>query len=555
MSESAFRNLYDSNFSETAQHSGYIVCQTERVEISKEFCSLQLNPERFPRTPKLLIELYKRGIETVGQLPSTLEELIELPSVGTVAVLKFFDHLKELLLCHHQLEVSIWTGEVERNTVQQLGYIMWEKERVDVHEEDFLLELDPSKYVKAAKLVDELDQSGIRTIGELPAKFENLLQYKSVGRAMVTRFLEQYKYEASVHQKQLARERYLNSLSEEERINVTLLDIEAKWKDWAAPEVAKHSSDRAVQMLYYRWKNKRNGKHATLEETGAAFNVSRERVRQIIVKKLKRLQTDLLELMQMIRVACGEQRYFMYMLRNDHSFIQDVIVQALSFNNLIYIEKYKYWTTDSSSQIDSTFKEIKIWSQLRYKGIVITPTMLSNDCKEYASIHMVPEDLVISIVKDTLKDAGSYGYILSSSHKYDIVEMVIRAFPEGVEIHGNSAQLLAMANEISNGQFNSKREVTSALLREELRAIVYMWGSGKYIHHSYVHVDLSLIREIIRKVGALSKKAHSMHDFFDKESVRLQQAGVPNEHVLYGVIKRHCSDLITHCIFPMIWLK
>ncbi|MBW4840795.1 MAG: hypothetical protein KZY74_15490, partial [Paenibacillaceae bacterium] len=452
----------------------------------------------------------------------------------------------------------------ERPLVHQTGYIIWQGERLNIGEQAFLLELEPSTFTKTPKLMEKLEQRGIRTVGNLPASFEELQQYKSVGHKMVTKFWEQLKHELVSHRQHYEREQAahrseqaLMRLTEEERVTKMLRRLEAKWADWTGPEAAEHSTDRAIQMLYYRWRNQTDGKIATLEETGAAFGISRERVRQIIVRKLKRLQADVSDLTHMLQVACGERRYFCYPFHPECNFAHSVIEQVLSLNQLIYIEELTYWTTYSRHQIDLTFKEIIAWLQRRYTGVVVTSSMLTDDCKEYGANHALPEQVVMLIARDTLRQAGTFGYILANSRKYDIVEMVLRAFPEGVEVHKHSTQLLTMANGLSGGQFESVRELLSVLQRDEFRATAYLWSRCTYIHHSYVQVDLVLLREIIEQVNDRFNKrsARSMQDFFAIESSRLQQAGIPNEQVLYGVIRRHCSDLIEHYSFPVIWFK
>jgi uncharacterized protein YheU (UPF0270 family) len=526
------------------------------ISLSEDKGNLPISQLQFHGCQSLLYKLTEvLNIRFVSELPEDLLSLTHsLKGVGEVAVRKFFNQLAQLA---NQVECDDEQNRSHPLKVQDSGFINWQETELRIEIEGCNMELTQLDFPSTPKLIEEMEKVGIKRVGDLPCHFSDLLQLPGVGKVAVTKFYNQLLLRIQDFRRQREHEQNWRGLSHDQRIHESIKRLEDLWKPWLHNSVVE-CEDRDLQILRYRWEKGKNGRRATLEETGEAFGITRERVRQIVRKRIYRLQADTKELIKAIQEACRSQfGYYQYPLNPAENYSHDLIIQILESVNINYFEDFGWWSTESEEKLENTYHQFKHFLHEKYKGIFIDKDTLAQDTSALASTWQMPQQLILDLGMQWLRQVDNGKYILANSKKSDIVEMILRSYPEGVEIYKRAAELCEQANRISPDSFDKEREFTSIFGRDEFSDIAYLWGRGTYIHHSYVKPDATLLNKISEFAENLLEQRSpiSVGRLYNQFYEELQQAEVPNEYALYTLLRKFGSQKLALHKFPYIWHK
>ncbi|MDO7907579.1 sigma factor-like helix-turn-helix DNA-binding protein [Paenibacillus sp. JX-17] len=500
------------------------------------------------------------NISLLGELPEVLTILpTRIKSVGMTTVTKFFEQLKgivnagETVPFNHAVELSV----AARNPsvpVREAEEIVWNAEIFPVNKEEMALPLE-TYFIGIPKLISELQNSGISTVGQLPSGLEQLLGYQGVGTTAVEKFYNQLIHMLSQYRVEQAEAAVWERMNSEERIAASIEQIEQTWQDWLQGQDPTRGRERNLEVLRFRWNLVREGRKVTLEETGQAFDLTRERIRQILIRQNERLVKDTGQLEKAIRTACQPLKgFYYYPLQPKESFVHYLIIDILETVGLTYLEEYGWWSEKSISDIEFVDHSLHRTLKQSYKGEVISNEMLQGTIAILSENHNVPSDLLFMFTESALLPC-SEGFILKNSSKADLVEMVLRGYPTGAEVYKKADELMEKANRLWPNSFTKDREFTSILSRDEYADTAYLWGRGVYIHHSFVEPDIALIEKVSLACEELLevRSPISIGRMYGQFEDLLQSSGVPNEYALYTLLRKYGSSRLQLRKFPHIW--
>lgn len=501
------------------------------------------------------------NIDTLEELPEVLSILpSKIKGVGSTAVQKFYEQLHDLAKGQQNQNSSgaeqgstVPVNLAQDGPVHDIGMIQWKKEQFIVDEAVMHTGFDEKSYKGLSNLISELHQLGIHTIGKLPASFEILLTLPQVGVTMVDKFYRQLCSKLNeIRQQQLLDEQW-RLLSQEERLHQAIQRTTDMWQSWINGEDSSRGKDRNLELMRFRWLNKSETKKPTLEEVGQQFGVTRERVRQIIKAQHGKLMKDMILIERELRTAITRGNGFHYFEIDTSFFENDLIVESLEISGIAHIDGW--WTTHSLEKIE-VFKEQLVRSlKQNYKGMLIE-AMDEEEVLKYLLIEdHVPVQLMKIWTEDVIRSVNDQYFMLSNSTKADKVEMLLRMYPEGIEIYKRVDELLVIAESLWPGDFEKKRDIVSVVSRDDYADTAYLWGRGVYIHHSYVHANIPLIKRISVIVEELLevRSPIAVGHIFAKFETELLQAQVPNEYALYTLLRKHGSLTLQLRKFPHIW--
>lgn len=535
----------------------------EQLMIPEELCHTRIEDLNIQGCNALLRGIQQNwNIHVLGDLPEVLSILpARIKSVGATTVTKFFEQLKALLGPGETIftvdNITVPSGDVSSRSrsVLKAGEVTWNDNVCPVSHEEAALQLDTSYFLGVQKLISEIHGAGIRTVGELPCGLERLKAFQGVGATAIDKFYRQLVQMFSRHRVEREESAQLNAMTPEERITYAIEQTERNWQEWLQGQDTSRGSERNLELLRFRWEFARDGRKATLEETGQHFSLTRERVRQILARQNEKLAKDTQQLTSFIRSACQPLNgFFYYPLQPKESFVHYLITDILEAQGLVYMEDHGWWSEKPFSDIDSVTALLQKRLKQLYKGTVITNQMLQETLCSFAETHGYPPALLMVLSHSMLLPC-SEGFILANSKKLDLVEMVLRRYPSGVEVYKRADELIGEANAIWTDSFTKEREFTSILSRDEFADTAYLWGRGIYIHHSFVKPDLPLIGEIsltCEKMLEL-RSPISVGRIYGQFEELLQDAGVPNEYALYTLLRKHGSPSLQLRKFPHIW--
>lgn len=546
--------------SEQSEDHKIIRLNGEQLLIPEELCHTRIADLNIQGCNALLRGIRENwNIHVLGELPEVLSILpTRIKGVGATAVTKFFEQLKGLF----GSEAVSSRDYMERSdasrrslSVLEAGEIAWNDTVCPVSHDEAAIQLDESSFLGIQKLISEIHGAGIRTLGELPSGLERLQVFQGVGATAIDKFYRQLVQMLSRHRVEREEAAQLNAMTPEERITYAIEQIERNWQDWLQGQDISRGSKRNLELLRFRWNFARDGKKVTLEETGQQFSLTRERVRQILIRQNEKLANDTQQIASLIRSACQPLNgFFYYPLQPKESFVHYLIADILDAQGLVYLEEYGWWSERSSSEIESAIQLLQNTLRQLYKGTVITNLMLQETLCSFAETHEYPPAL-LKLFSHSMLLPCSEGFILANSKKLDLVEMVLKRYPSGVEVYKRADELTHEANTIWPGSFTKDRELTSIVTRDEFADMAYLWGRGFYIHHSFVKPDLPLIEEISRSCEKMLevRSPISVGRIYGQFEELLRDAGVPNEYALYTLLRKYGSSSLQLRKFPHIW--
>lgn len=534
------------------------------VEVPKECEHIEINSIPIYGCTMFISRMIDQcNIVSVRDLPKELSVLADqIKGAGMGTILKFYNQLaayleggyKESGLASLNSEIS-YEQQYEHQTASEVGKIIWQGQVIELEDGDAELTFERNRYVRTPKLLAELHKRGITRVGDLPALFAKMQEINGVGATVIHKFASQLKQQLEAARLQREIEQEWQEMSHEKRIKHAIDTIEANWQEKLTDEQIR--KDRNLQIVYLRWKEKSEGRKPTLEWLGHQFGLTRERVRQIIRKVLQRIHPDVLYLERALKEACEQNNnYYRYAMNIYEKFSHGLMEQVVEeYEGLIYLEQHSWWTVHTQEKFESEADRLRQSFKDWLRGKIVSMDQVQEELPILS--QKLPAELAMQIVDPELQKTMEGRYILASSKKYEIVEMVLRQYPKGVEIYKRAKELCESANRIRSGEFVRERDFTSVFQRDEFADTAYLWGRGTFIHHSFVNVDVTLITEVSDKAAELLEKRSpiSVGRLFQMFQERLVESNVPNEYALYTMLRKHGSDKLAPNKFPHIWHK
>ncbi|KOY82171.1 DUF4145 domain-containing protein [Lysinibacillus macroides] len=516
----------------------------EQLFIHEKYKDLLLNSIGINGCNKLIEELAQNGIQTLADFIEPLDGIhMKLDGVGPKAVRKFWDQLG-------RYADSIVQDDVEEVKEGPEKVVRFEQESFEIEEVFFSYPLTVADFPEYQGTIEQLQREGnINRIADLPNDFSELLSIKKIGRLKVSKFfhaLQTYidKQRALLEIKQLPdHERFHHEIN--------------LFKKWYLDAEQNRLSNRYQAFMQKKYQTFASGKHLTLEELGQSAGITRERVRQILLKGDEIVVSSLDWIRHFIQEKIAKKTFIMNVWFHQMTEETDfVILQALGqvgireerrFNHLLLTT----WTQDQFDEYLAQFKQdIKEHFALQ----LISHDALTAYCMEHAEEESLPYEAVWMIANTFVTWLSEDQAVLSGLKKIDIVEMVFLQFPEGVEIYKEEGMLIERANDLMPGSFHGERSFNSVCLREGIQDKLLLWGRGVYIHHKFVTVDLAWLRLVNELASKLLENEDFIHILKLYESVKkeAQAQNVPNEYALYTLLRLYANEGIILPKFPNV---
>ncbi|MGO4371568.1 sigma factor-like helix-turn-helix DNA-binding protein, partial [Paenibacillus sp. MCAF20] len=500
------------------------------------------------------------NITVLGQLPLDLVSL--LPSIkgaGSGALEKMAKQLSSFINAQGEsgqvVPEEVTSSSLTDQFANQSYKLIWQDQVIELSDSDLNMRLRPEEYPSVKRVTQYLEEQGIEDVSGLPTFMEQLSAGDRVGKTSIDKFVSQLLLRLGEHRMETQMREQLEAMSLSDRIDYSLRRTEDK----LAVKLTKEElhENRNLQILYSRWLERKEGRKATLEWLGQKFGLTRERVRQIMPKVLRSFHPDVVDLERVLKEACvSPSSFFYYPMNVNDDFLHGLIEQVVEeFDGLVYLERYGWWTIKSQEEVDQTEEYLRQHLNTRLRGHVWEEAALQGIIVEALKDDALPLELAWKIVASDLAMTMEGNFYLANSKKWEVVEMVLRQFPEGVEVYKREEELMSLANIIKPGEYNKERDFASVFVRDEFLDIAYLWGRGAFIHRDYVHVNESIVREVSDKALELLEKRSpiSVNRLFPLYEQRLQESGIPTEYALYTMLRKLGSSKLAPNKFPHIW--
>ncbi|MDH2879775.1 sigma factor-like helix-turn-helix DNA-binding protein [Bacillus cytotoxicus] len=526
---------------------------TECLTIPSAKEDIEITPELIKGCNNLINQLRKRmGICTIGDLPKDLLPLRErLHNVGPKVIEKFFKQLGKL-------------GEVEalEVVVEPIGMqgeeVTLNGERVEIptilREETLEIE----DFLSCRSIVKKLHEAGVYKYKQLPLDLLELKKLPGVGNLGVKRFFEYFKHKVEVAEKQEEVAKFYSNMTEEEKLNYELQNLKELMQsllDTDGMQSQLKISEKALSILRDRYEGTMKGKRPTLEEAAQSYGMTRERVRQIVkgaVGKIKLKAAGWLERFQAF--LASHNNFVRNNILIDGSFCEYLLLEMLEAEDVNLCFEKQFFTVFTRNDLQDFKKRINTIFSERLKGKLLEKEEYEVVIESVAQELKISSLLVRQISQEIMYCTAHNKYVLSKSTKADIVEIVLRQFPNGVEVYKEYEMLNEKANAIIPDSFHGERDFSAICTRDEASEQLYLWGRGIYIHRCFVRTNKELI-EMIAKEAAnkLQKKPVIMVTYlFNQYKDVLQENNVPTEYALYTLLRKYGAEYIALPTFPKI---
>ncbi|WP_317966717.1 sigma factor-like helix-turn-helix DNA-binding protein [Paenibacillus sp. CCS19] len=502
------------------------------------------------------------NLHLLGQLPEDLTSLLpHIKGAGPGALEKMAKQLQGFIvtLGSSKQEVAASASPVPSaytaQTAAESLKLVWNEQVIELDQSDLAMPLISAEYAAVGRVARYLDEAKLTTVGSLPMLLEQLSKGESVGRASIDKFVSMLQIRLDEYRTDLLMQEQLQAMTITERIDYFLAKTEKKLGVSASEDELR--VNRNLQMLHTRWHERVQGRKATLESLGQQFGLTRERVRQILSKLLRTFYPDVLELESVLRAACDTQQSFChYPLKVNENFIHGLLEQIIEeHEGLVYLERYGWWTTLTQEEVDEKEAALRKHVNTKLRGRLWDHASIQACIEEALGLSPLPMELARQMTASEFAVTAEGEVYLANSKKFEIVEMVLRQFPEGVEIYKREEELMALANRIRPGEYVKERDFAAVFSRDEFMDTAYLWGRGTFIHRDHVRVDEGLVREVSdRTLEFLSKRSPiSVNRLFPIYEQRLVTGGIPNEYALYTMLRKYGSSKLAPNKFPHIW--
>lgn len=540
-------------------HEIQISYQDRSMSIPAKLINTPIDQLEIKGCPAVLRGLKEQHIQLIKDLPANLLSLVEtMRGVGARAIEKFYE---QLLVQVQQLSngesiesSSIVPSNYKSQTVEESGCLIWQDKHIEMSADDCLMPLLIEEYPKTPRLINLLHESSVTQLGQLPASCDQLGKYSGIGIGAINKFFDQLLSALNQYRQKQQFKSVWQHMTAVERLDQIVGDLRTRWSmKYNESEI---QGNRNMQILHYRWMEKIQGRKLTLESLGQTFNLTRERVRQIIKKILRNLSSEILDVERALREALSEEgEFYYYPLDVSQSFADDLCIQVLQERGFHYIEGYGYWTIHSEEQIEAIINQLTKNINHEWRACLLSNDQVEQYMKEQSAQLSLPEDFAMHIAQQHLQPTETSHYILSGTKKYEVVEMVLGQYPEGIEIYKRVDELLGQAKKIMPDQFDKEREITAIFNREDAIEYAYLWGRGVYIHPKYVHNDQELLDTISSHAIQLLEHHSpiSVGRLFKMFSEKLLAGNIPNEYALYTMLRKWGDKQLSLQKFPHIW--
>ncbi|OZI12965.1 hypothetical protein CEW92_03695 [Bacillaceae bacterium SAS-127] len=491
-------------------------------------------------------------IHTIGELPKDLLLLREqMQGVGPKVIEKFFKQLAELRE-PEEIEVIAELMGVQGEEVILNG------ERVEIPAILQKDSLEVGDFLSCPSIIEKLNGEGIYAYNELPIDLLELKKLPGVGNLVVKKFFEHVKEKVKDAEKREADKNFYSSMTEEERMAYELQSLQESLQvmlDTGAIHKQLKINEKALSILRERYEGTLKGKRPTLEESAQNHDVTRERIRQIVknsAEKIRLKASVWLEMLQK-RLECNDKVIENNMLTYE-DFCQYLLLEMLESENVYMCFNNRLLTTFERNELQDIERQISSILTERLKGRTLKAdeygVMLDRLAQELAI-----SSLLVKHMSDEMMYCTAHNeYVLSKSTKADIAEMVLRQFPNGVEVYKEYAMLNERANAIIPDLFRGERDFPAICTRDEFLENVHLWGRGIYIHKCFVTPDEELIEMIAKEAESKLRKklVITVTYLFEQYKDALLENNVPTEYALYSLLRRYGSDRISLPKFPKV---
>lgn len=506
----------------------------------------KLTEELFPNCKNVVKQLQNQHIQLFKELPQTLDNIHEkLMAVGVGRVKKFWERLVELagedsIL---QEEAKVAQGEGIEFNDQLIEFSMHFRQR----------NIKDDNFTSVDALINYLTESGIEKYQDLPVKFNELLVVPRCGRGRIVKFFEQINQNMLRFEEVQKYQNVLETMSNEERERYFFDEFESKiesiLKDEAQQKVYK-IQERALEMMKVKHKERLQGNYLTLEAIAKLYGVTRERVRQINKKLLERIATLGEHWINEINDQLHNNQFIYNKYLKIEHFSHYLITEYLLIKNVSFLFDDQLLTITDRTAQEKIERHIQKALTEKFQSVLFSEADLKEFVEEQEEYSLYAK----YAVHEWITEAVEKQMILKSTNKAQVVEMVMRQYPEGIEIYKKAKELCDKGNQIIPDMFSSDRDFAAIIGRDEFNT-VYLWGRGFYIHSSYVSIPYLLIEEIDKKVSEWLQDQHiimigKVFKHFEKELV---EKNVPNEYALYTLLRQANHDNgVAYPKFPKI---
>ncbi|HDX9578398.1 TPA: hypothetical protein ROX88_001929 [Bacillus pseudomycoides] len=525
-----------------------VIWEGEHVSIPRILQEEPIEIGDFLSCPSLVEKLQETGVYQYKQLPLDLLELKSLPGIGNLGVKKFFEHFKNKVEdTKRQEEIGVQGEEV-----------VWEGEHVSIPR---ILQEEPIEigdFLSCPSLVEKLQETGVYQYKQLPLDLLELKKLPGVGNLGVKKFFEHFKNKVEDAKKQEEIASFYSHMTEEEKMHYELQKLKGFLQNLLDTDDMQRQlkiNEKSLSILQERYEGTMKGKRPTLEETAQNYDVTRERVRQIVkgaVGKIKLKAAGWLESFQVL--LASKQGFMENHILTDGSFCEYLLLEMLEAEDVTLCFENRFFTTFTRNDLQGFEKRMGTIFAERLKGKLLEEEEYEVVIDDIAEELEISSSLVKQLSHEMMHCTDQNQYILKKSTKMDIAEIVLRQFPNGVEVYKEYAMLNERANTLMPNSFYGERDFSAICTRDEFSEQVYLWGRGIYIHPYFVKPNEELIEMIAKEAASkLQKKPIiTVTYLFNQYKDVLLENNVPTEYALYTLLRRYGLNYISLPKFPKI---
>lgn len=524
--------------------------QDEWIEIPPEQVDQEITFEDFPGCNSLIRGLKGTlNIQTLGELPSPLDHVhTHLKNVGPAAVKKFWGHLTKRLASHPRENSMHHEGNGISFQGESISFSPLIKEK----------EIEYDQFTSIDHLIRQLKEHGIKRYEQLPYRLETLCSLSGVGQLKVEKFFQQLKSIVINLEKAEEEQAILKQMTKVEQFQYFFTQFTTKLEHaMVHHELEKQFriKNRFIEILKRKYEQFHRGHHMTLAGLGEEFGVTRERIRQIVKKGILKLQPIYQPWLDRLENMLEEDWIIENKWIDCRNFYHFIAVEILEVHEIHLHHEIQVISKKPMQEIEKMKRQIQHDVIQQYRGRFVSQEEIKAIIKQVQADENIPRSYAQSLIDGMFCQTQSGEFVLARSKKMDIVEMVLKQFPEGVEIYKQAAELCQRGNEIIPGMFQDEREFTSVFGREDFSEKVYLWGRGTYIHASYVTVPQDLVNQFIEEIeGMLNDRPFvAVNKIYELHQDALVQNQIPNEYALYEILRKHAkTESVAFPKFPRI---
>lgn len=281
------------------------------------------------------------------------------------------------------------------------------------------------------------------------------------------------------------------------------------------------------------------GNRCTLEQIGSELNVTRERIRQLEAKNLKKISLIAIDnsniLISFFNSELGKRKPYITLdklvNKYDNSFINKILLLFEYGNsNIVYDSTYQIIYDKSINNIDNMINDV-----MNKIGIVAEPSEL-----EKSDLFM------LNVIKNNYKEVTKELYLKKGCIYRDLYLVLLEElFPKGYRA-GNDEDYGVFVKTV-NERYKINENIPSKHSLEAMigRGNFIQSDRGEYISNKYA---INLEKEMIDKIlSYISENEFTYYNaIFEKFSSELKKVGIKNRYYLKGCIDKYLpSDMTT----------